>query len=115
MTSYPNMKHNPTSTKDIDQIIKSLKSKNSYGYNEISTKLLEISSLFISSSLNYICNKTLSTGTFHDQLNFSVIKPLYKKCNKNNVSNYWPTSLSTSFSKAFEKVTQSKLLKHFNI
>jgi hypothetical protein len=82
MTQYPNTKHNPISSKEIDKIIKSLKSKNAYGCDEISTKLLKISSPFISSPLNYICNKTLSTGVFHDQLRFSEIKPLYKKCNK---------------------------------
>jgi len=44
-----------TITKGIEQIIKSLKTKNSYGYNEISTKILKISCPFISSPINYIC------------------------------------------------------------
>ena len=48
MTQYPNIKRNPTSPKEIDKIIQSLKSKNPYGCNEISTKLLKISSPFIS-------------------------------------------------------------------
>lgn len=82
MTQYPNTKCNPISPKEIDKIIKFLKSKNEYGCNEISSKLLKISPPFISSPLNYICNKTPSTGIFHDQLKFSEIKPLYKKCNK---------------------------------
>jgi len=38
-------------TKEIEQI-KSLKTKNWYGYDEISTKMLKISCLFISSPLN---------------------------------------------------------------
>jgi len=79
MTQYPNIKHNPTTPKETDKIIQSLKSKNVYGCNEISTKLLKMSSPFISSPLSYICNKTHSTGIFHDQLKFSEIKPLYKK------------------------------------
>jgi hypothetical protein len=78
-TPYPNIKHKPTSTKEIENIIEPLKTKNSYGYDEISTKLLEISCLLISPPINYICNKTLSTGVFPDQLKFSVIIPLYKK------------------------------------
>jgi Notch-like protein len=103
MTQYLNIKCNPTLPKEIDKIIKSIRSKNAYGCDEISTKLLKISSPFISSPFNYICNKTLSTGVFHDQLKFSEIKPLYKKCNKNNASNNQPISLLTSFSKVFEK------------
>jgi hypothetical protein len=57
--TYPNIKCKPTLTKEIQNMIKSLKTKNSHGYDEISTKLLKISCPFISSPLNYICNKTL--------------------------------------------------------
>ena len=36
-------------------------------------------------------------------LNYSIVKPLLKKGDKNNVTNYRPISLLTSFSKVFEK------------
>ena len=49
---YPNMKYKCATTEEIEQIIKSLKMKNSYGYDEISTKILKISSPVISSHLN---------------------------------------------------------------
>jgi hypothetical protein len=51
------------------------KSKDSHGYDEISTKLLKISSPLISSPPNYICNKVLTKGIFPDRLKFSTIKP----------------------------------------
>ena len=38
----------PTATSEIENIIKTLKPKNSYGYDEISTKLLTITAPFIS-------------------------------------------------------------------
>jgi hypothetical protein len=38
------MKHKPTTTTEIDDIIKSLKAKDSHRYDEISTKILKISS-----------------------------------------------------------------------
>jgi hypothetical protein len=44
-----------TMMKEIEQIIKSLKTKNSCGYDEISTKVLKKSSPIVSSPLNYIC------------------------------------------------------------
>jgi len=34
---YPSMEHKCTTMKEIEQIIKSLKTKNSHGYNKIST------------------------------------------------------------------------------
>jgi len=54
------------------------------------TKILKISSLFIVSSLTYICNRTLSTGTFPDRLKYSEIKPTYKKGDKTLITNYRP-------------------------
>jgi hypothetical protein len=42
---YPTMEHTSTTMKEMKQIIKAPKTKNSYGYDEISTKTLRISSL----------------------------------------------------------------------
>jgi hypothetical protein len=50
----------PITTSEIENIIKTLKPKNSYGYNKISTKLLKTAAPFISSPLNYICNKVIT-------------------------------------------------------
>jgi hypothetical protein len=63
----------------LNKVIRSLKSNDSHGYDKISTKLLKISSTFISSPLTYIRNEVLITGIFPDRLKLSTIKPLYKK------------------------------------
>ena len=39
-----------------------------YGCEKIPTYLYKISSIFISPYLNYICNKTLSSGNFPKRL-----------------------------------------------
>jgi hypothetical protein len=77
--TFSNFKLMPLSTKDIRNIIKSLNTKNSHGYEEISTKLLKLSSPFILSPLTHICNKSLALGIFPDHLKYSEIKPLFKK------------------------------------
>jgi len=81
----------------------SFKSSNSFGYDEVPSKLLKLCSHFIS-SLNYVCSRTLFTGVFHDWLKYAIIRPLFKKGNKNDMSNYRPISILTSFSKIFEKI-----------
>jgi len=63
---YPSMECKCT-MKGKDQIIKYLKTKNLFG-NEISTKILKISSPSITSPLNYIRNKILFWGVFPDRL-----------------------------------------------
>ena len=56
----------------------------------------------------------MSTSTFPDRLKLSEVKPLFKKGEKINPSNYRPISLLTSFSKIFEKIIYSRLYKHIN-
>jgi hypothetical protein len=54
----------------------------------------------------------LSSGIFPDRLKYAEIKPLFKDGCKNDPSNYRPISLSTSFSKIFEKIIWSRLNWH---
>ena len=52
--SFPSIKHNCTTTNKIENMIMSLKLSNSFGYDEVPTKILTLCSHFISSPLNYI-------------------------------------------------------------
>jgi len=52
------------------------------------------------------------SGTFPTRLKYAIVKPILKKGNKENVTNYRPISLLTSFSKVFEKLIYDTLLKH---
>jgi hypothetical protein len=89
-----------------------LKTKNSYGYDEISTRILKASAPYILSPLSYIGNRILSTGTFPDRLKFSEIKPLFKKSDRTTFVNYRPISLLPSFPKIFEKIIYKRLYQH---
>jgi hypothetical protein len=82
------------STNEIEKIIKPLKSKNTGGYNEIST---QISAPYIISPLTYICNAILNTGIFPDSLKYAIIKLIFKKGDDQDITNYRPISLLTSF------------------
>ena len=102
------------STKEIITIIKALKTKNSHGFDEISTKLLKICATYICSPLTYICNKSTLSGIFPEHMKFSIVKPIYKMGNKMNPTNYRPMSLLASFLKVFEKALYIRLTEHFN-
>jgi len=54
--SFSPLVFKPTSTQEIISIIKSLKTKNSFGYDEISTKILKIS------TVEYQYNEILGTS-----------------------------------------------------
>ena len=69
-------------------------------------------SSIISFPLSYIYNYSLNTGIFPDRLKIAVVKPLHKKGDKSNISNYRPISLLPTFSKIFEKAMYSRLNQH---
>jgi hypothetical protein len=95
--------------KEMKDIIKSLKNKNTFGYDEISCKVLKFSMPYILSPLIYICNRSLSTGIFPSRLKYSQVHLIYKKGNRTDITNYGPISLLTSFSKIFENVIFNRL------
>jgi hypothetical protein len=75
----PNINWQYTSTTEIEKIIKSLRIKNSYGYDEVSIRILKLSAQFIISPQTYICNKSLSSGVFPDRLKYAIVRPIFKK------------------------------------
>jgi len=102
-----------TSTYEIGKIIKILKSKNASAYDEISTRILKLNVPYIVSPLTYICNTILNTGMFPDRLKYVIIKPIPKKRGDDqNISNFKPISLLTSFSKVIEKLMYNRLIDH---
>ena len=100
------------STKEISSIIKLLKTKNTHGYDEISTRILKISSNYITSPLTCICNRISLFSSFPDCLKYSIIKPVFKRGDRTNYTNYRPISLLTSFSKIFEKAIYIRLTEY---
>ena len=61
---FPTVKCDCTTTKETENIIISFKSSDSSGYDEVPTKLLKLCSLFISSPLNYISNRSFFYESF---------------------------------------------------
>ena len=103
-----------TTTHEIDKIIQTLKTKDSYGYDGISTRILKISALYVVSPLTYITNKILPSGIFPDRLKYSEVKALYKNGDVSDLSNYRPISLLISFSKVTEKILHKRLYDFFD-
>lgn len=109
---YPSIKARYTSTKEVEKIIKSLKTTNAQGYDEISVKILKWSAPFISSPLAYICNKSLETGFFPSRLKYSTVIPIFKTGDRLDIGNFRPISLLLSFSKIFEKIIAKRIQEH---
>jgi hypothetical protein len=110
----PSIKITKTTSREIENIIWSLKSSKTHGYDEISNNILKACKSVISKPISYLCNKAIHEGIFPDRLKYATIVPVHKKGDKNSKSNYRPISILTSISKIFEKVMHSRLLKHLD-
>ena len=96
---FPPMQIVPTTEGEIRSIIGSLKSKNSSGYDEISTKILQLFGNHISKPLAFIFNKSITIGVSPKQLKYTVVIPLHKKGDISNIAIYRPISLLRVFLK----------------
>ena len=52
----------------------SIKSLNSFGYDEVPTKKLKLCSHVISCPLNYVCNRTPFNGVLPSSLKYAICK-----------------------------------------
>ena len=80
----------------------------------IPMKILKVCTPFITSPLTHVCNKSRPSGIFPSWLKFSEIKPLHKKGNGMDITNFRIISLPTSFTKILKKVICTRLYQHVN-
>jgi exonuclease III len=113
--TFENIVWKYVSSREVERVIGSLKNLNSAGYDEITTRLLKLSTPYIVSSLTYICNSVLQTGVFPNRLKYASVTPIYKKVNSFLMSNYRPISVLTAFSKIFEKIMYKRIINHIHL
>ena len=65
----------------------------SKGYDGVSTEHLKLINKDISKCLTLIINQSLNSGIFSDKLKIAKVTPIYKKGDKQIISNYRPISV----------------------
>lgn len=102
-----------TNEHEIKHIIKTSKSKTSFGIDNISSKLLKHCSDSLTPPLVNIINKSLCQGIFPRALKTAKVYPKYKNNgSKKEASNYRPIALLPTFSKIVERVVLQRLMQH---
>jgi len=86
-------------SKEIMSIIQHFKDNVTCGLDKISVKILKNIALYIIHFLTHVFNLSLIVGVFPDKLKIAIIKPLHKGGDKDNMNNYRPISMLSSFSK----------------
>jgi len=104
----------PTSEAEVYSVINKLTPKKSSGWDEISVQTLKRISLFILQPLCHLINFSFKTGKFPKNMKISKVIPVFKKGDKEDASNYRPISMTSSFSKVYEKIFLNRLQFHFD-
>ncbi|KAK9879321.1 hypothetical protein WA026_004174 [Henosepilachna vigintioctopunctata] len=64
----------------------------------------------VAKPVTFIINNSLKYGIFPEELKSAIVKPIYKKGDKEEMENYRPISLLPAFSKLFELVISKQLI-----
>uniref|UniRef100_A0A3B3I1E4 Reverse transcriptase domain-containing protein n=1 Tax=Oryzias latipes TaxID=8090 RepID=A0A3B3I1E4_ORYLA len=94
---------------ELISIVNNFKSKNSKDCEDIDMKVVKKVIYSLSKPLTYICNFSLRTGRFPNQMKIAKVIPIYKSGDKHQFTNYRPVSLLPQFSKILEKIFNDKL------
>ncbi len=87
---------------DVKEAITQLPNKYSFGPDGIKISWIKNNIDSFTNILTPLFNKSLENGIFPNKLKLSIIVPIYKNGNKDNIQNYRPISLISNVSKIFE-------------
>ena len=94
----------PTSEKEIMELLNDLIPKNSSGYDNLSNRLLKKLLPALINPLTIVFNKSLAEGVFPEAMKKADVVPLYKSKDHQDSNNYRPISLLLTLSKLLEKI-----------
>ena len=99
----------PRNEKEVNSVIKQMKTNKAIVSNSIPTKILKMSLPIIAKPLAYLINLSFSTGVFPDLLKIANIIPIFKGGDSQDYNNYRPISRISNLSKLIEKLAHKKL------
>lgn len=103
-----------TDLQEVDSILVGLDSKSSPGWDEIPTKFLKLARDLVVPLISRLANLCFKKGIFPTALKKSVVTPVHKGGDADDVSNYRPISVLPCISKIIEKLLNCRLIAYLN-
>lgn len=102
----------PTGPHEVYKVINELKHTKSVGWDNLPTSVIKSSSHLLALPLSVLINQSFENGIFPDKLKFAIVKPIFKKNRKDEISNYRPIALLPVLSKVFERIMHTRIYEH---
>lgn len=107
-----------TDVQEVHSVLMNLKSESAPGWDGIQTKFLKMVSPIIVPVITHLTNLCFRNGVFPSCLKKSIVTPVHKGGETDNVNNFRPISVLPAVSKILEKLINSRLIDYldkFNI
>ena len=92
--------------KELYSVSDSLDDNKAAGPGEISIRLIKSCKLAIGIHLQFALNECIKENVFLTKMKLAYVTPIFKKGDKLDSTNYRPISVTPSFAKIFERLTQ---------
>ena len=89
-----------------------MNAKKTTGHDDVSVKMLKLSSCVIANPLSHLINRSFNDCIFPDSMKVAQVVPIHKKNSTLEKGNYRPVSLLPIASKIFERAMYVQLLDH---
>ena len=109
----PTFQFQNESVENVEKMINELNEKTATGNDEINVKLIKDLKKEISPILMKIINLGYETNDFPSIMKSAIIKPIYKKDDKNDIANYRPIAILPALSKIIERSASKQLVSFF--
>ena len=94
---------------DISLIIKSLNPKKATGPDGIPIKVLRYASNATDSHLCNIIGNDIDTNKYSEEPKTALVRPIFKKNERNKIENYRPVTILNGMSKIYERFIHNSL------
>ena len=104
----------PTNENEVINIVSKFASKSSQDVYGLNMKVIKGIMQVIIKPFTHICNMSLKSGVFPNDLKIAKVLPLFKSGEKSEVSNYRPVSILPQLSKIIEKLFEIRLRRYID-
>lgn len=103
-----------TDPQEIHCIVMGLRADSAPGWDNIPTKFLKHACTVVAPIISHLANLCFERGVFPAPLKQSIVTPVHKSGERDDVSNYRPISVLTAISKVIEKLINNRLISYLN-